>query len=87
MMFIVLELNQLLLAVHTQIIMTVDTMRMLESGVLVSEFLFIVMRSSVHSAYQIYQYEFQETINLIPYMCISLSQLVSRSQTLATRDY
>ena len=35
MMFIVLELNQLLLAVDTQLIVTADTLRMLESGVLV----------------------------------------------------
>ena len=35
MMFIVLELNQLLLVVDTQIIITVDTLRMQESGVLV----------------------------------------------------
>ena len=33
MMFIVLELNQLLLVVHTQLIITVYTLRMLESGV------------------------------------------------------
>ena len=34
-MFIVLELNQLLLAVDTELITIVDTLRMLESGVLV----------------------------------------------------
>ena len=37
-MFIVLELNQLLLVVHTQLIITVYTLRMLELGVaIVSE--------------------------------------------------
>ena len=36
MMFIVLELNQLLLAVDTQLIITVDTLRMLESGVAIA---------------------------------------------------
>ena len=34
-MFIVLELNQLLLAVDTELITIVNTLRMLESGVLV----------------------------------------------------
>ena len=35
MMFVVLELNQILLVVHTQIIITVDTLRMQESGVVI----------------------------------------------------
>ena len=52
MMFIVLELNQLLLVVHTQLIITVNTMRMLGSGVLV----IIVMVSIRHYVYVMFMY-------------------------------
>ena len=52
MMFIVLELNQLLLAAHTQLIITVYTLRMLESGVLV----IIVIVSIRHYEHVMFMY-------------------------------
>ena len=49
MMFVVLELNQLLLVVHTQLIITVDTLRMLESGVAIA-LVIVSITATSHSA-------------------------------------
>ena len=57
-MFIVLELNQLLLAVHTQLIMTVYTLRMLESGVLVIVIVSLRLLYSSHNMHAVIMDDF-----------------------------